>query len=130
MVILAIGTAPTGCGSKAAPVDTGAREVVQGYFEAVLKQDCDLAHGLLDADSQRRFPRPNFAALVKKYGELGFEPQSIKIRSCDEQGDRAIAHVSLIGKSAGKERRYRDAVSMQKTESGWRVILPKNLDRY
>jgi hypothetical protein len=128
--MLGAGLASTGCGSKAVPIDTGARDAVQSYFEALLGRDSDRAYGVLDPESQARVTLGQFAELTKKYGNLGFAPQSVKIRSCDEQGNIAIAHVFLMGKSATKERRYRDGVSLLKTEHGWRVVLPRELDRH
>jgi hypothetical protein len=102
---------------------------VQGYFEALLQHNWDRAYDVLDPDSQSRYSRAQFVDLAKKYGNVGFEPQSVKIRSCDEQQDKAIAHVFLIGASAGKERRYRDGISLRKTANGWRVVLPQDFSR-
>lgn len=123
-LVLSLAWACMGCGGKPAPADTGAREIVQNYFEALIQRDWNRAHDVLDPESQARYPRVRFVELARKYAALGFEPTSVKIRSCEEQGNQAIARVFLIGKAAAKERRYRDAVTLRRTENGWRVVLP------
>jgi hypothetical protein len=86
------------CGGEApAPrVGTGAREVVVKYFEALAQQDWETAYGQLHADTQKRIDRAAFERSARAYCKrLGFPLGKVFMRSCDEQGAKAIAQVIL-----------------------------------
>lgn len=113
-----------GCG-KSAPAGTGAREAAVAYYEALEQADWPAAYALLDAASRKRITPDQFARLGQRYRQgLGFQPASVHIRSCEEHGDEAIAHVTLTGKGSAGQVSYRDAVSLRSVEGAWRVVLP------
>ena len=62
------------------------------------------------------------------YRSLGFDPQRVYVRSCDEQGDRALAPVVLVG-ADGRRQRAKDAVALRQGSSGWGVILSPTFGR-
>jgi hypothetical protein len=112
-----------------APAGTGAREVVQAYYEALLRQEWAAAHGELDEDSRRRVGPEAFAALARTWRtSLGFEPQTVHVRSCEEQADGATAHVVLLGHDEARQR-YKDAVTLRRGPAGWGVVLPPSFGR-
>jgi hypothetical protein len=114
-----------GCGRPPArPAGTGAREAAQGYFEALLRQDWPGAYRFLHADDRTRCGADQFARLAENYRRaFGFEPQAVRLQSCDENESVAVAHVVFTGR-AGRERRYKDAVTLRRGQEGWGVVLP------
>jgi hypothetical protein len=61
--------------------------------------------------------------------KLGFEPTAVLVRACEEHDTDATAHVILMGQSAAKEHRYKDAITMRRVENDWHVVLPKDFGR-
>jgi hypothetical protein len=116
-----------GCGRAPEPAaGTGARAAGLGWYEALVRQDWAAAYAALDAGSKKGLGQEEFARLARQYRlRLGFEPRAVRVRSCEEQGDRAIAHVTLTGRGPSRSQ-YRDAVALQRGESGWAVVLPPN----
>jgi hypothetical protein len=112
-----------GCGKKSEPpADTGAREAVQTYFEALIHQDWNQAYSLLDVDSKKRCNQEQFARLAQNYQRnLGFDPAKVIVQFCQENGDEATAHVVFTGGG-----RRRGAVVLRHTDAGWGVVLPSN----
>ena len=89
-----------------------------------MKQDWDKAYAVLDAESQTRCNAEQFARLAQNHrANLGFEPTGVQIRACDEQGDLATAHLVLTNGASAKGRRYREAITLRRSEEGWRVVL-------
>jgi hypothetical protein len=119
-----------GCGRAPEPAaGTGAREAGLGWYEALVRQDWPAAYAALDPGSKTGLGVGEFARLARQYRRrLGFEPRAVRVRSCEEQGDRAIAHVTLTGRGASRSL-YRDAVALRRGESGWAVVLPPNFGR-
>jgi hypothetical protein len=106
---------------------TGARESTRAYYEAVIQQDWQKAYATLDPQSQQRFSSQQFSRLAQSYRSgLGFEPDAIHVRACEERGTDATAHVVLTGQAGTKSHRYKDAVTLRRGDSGWRVVLPAN----
>jgi hypothetical protein len=120
-----------GCGSTAKEdKGTGAKQCVQNYFQAIVDQDWLKAYTALDESGQRRWDSKQFAELARRYRrELGFEPDQVFIRSCEEQGTEARAHVVLTGPSASKDGRSKDALVLRRGETGWHVVLPATFGR-
>lgn len=121
-----------GCGQgPAQPEDTGSREVVQKFFEALLKEDWPTAHALLHLDSQKHYPLNRFTDLARSYHrQLGFASAQVYVRSCEERGPEATAHVNIVGLTANqKRRRYEDGILLRRDQSQWRVVLPKTFGR-
>ncbi len=123
LVLLLVAT--SGCQSKPQPVDTGARSVAQGYFEALIRQDWSEAHQALHPSSRARYSLAEFTRLARTYRQsLGFEPQSVRVRFWEEHGEEATVYVVLSGSAAGQERRYKDALVLRLGNSTWGVSLP------
>jgi hypothetical protein len=118
-----------GCSSPAAPAPagTGAREAAQGFYDAIVGQDWARAYAALHPDSQASRSAERFSTLAKAYRHnLGFEPDKVTVRTCDEQGRKAIAHVVISGQSSAQARHFKDAVTLRVGPSGWSVVLPPN----
>lgn len=124
---LLVGGVLVGCGpATEEPAQTGAKECLQGYYEALIRKDWPRAYGFLDARSQRRCGLQPFIGLAQRYhSQLGFEPEAVQVRACEERGAEATGHVVLTGRAGNHPRRYKDAVTLRRSE-GWRVVLPAN----
>ncbi|MFO0927347.1 MAG: nuclear transport factor 2 family protein [Gemmataceae bacterium] len=123
--------AMVGCGKPAPPItDTGAREVVRNYYEALVARDWPRAYSGLHPDVRRAVTPAAFARWAEGYHRgLGFAAQEVHLRSCDEQGDRAVAHVVLSGAAQHRRRQYRDGVTLRRVADGWYVDPPAGLSR-
>jgi hypothetical protein len=101
--------------------------VAASFFQALLNQDRSSAYALLDEPSKARVSREQFNLLAASYRRnLGFEPEDVRIRACEEQGSMAMAHVVIVGHDAKRTRRYRDAVQVLRSNGGWLISLPYN----
>lgn len=111
--------------APAPPVDTGSRQVVTIYFESLAAQDWDRAYAQLHPDSQKRFDRKAFEHAARGYGKrLGFPLGKVTIRSCDEQGEKAVAQV-ILGDAAGSmKHRFQEGMILRRSGDAWRVMLP------
>jgi hypothetical protein len=98
---------------------------VRQFFAGVVDQDWSSAYGALHADGRKRLSVEQFTRLAREYRRgLGFEPTSAHVRSCEERGDEAVAHVTLTGQAAGHQRLHKDAVTLRRGAAGWGVVLP------
>ncbi|HZY84976.1 MAG TPA: hypothetical protein VFE78_09105 [Gemmataceae bacterium] len=114
-----------GCGGKAAPPPCEAEGAVRQFFAGVVDQDWPAAYGALHADGRKRVTVEQFTRLARQYRRgLGFEPTAAHVRSCEERGDEAVAHVTLTGQAAGHQRFHKDAVTLRRGADGWGVVLP------
>jgi len=120
-----------GCsGSPQQASGTGAKECVQAYYEALIQKDWPQAYAALDPQDQRRCSSQQFGELARNYrNTLGFEPVAVRIWACEERGTEATAHVTLTGRAAKKESRYKDGVTLRRGDDGWHVVLPPNFGR-
>ena len=118
-----------GCGSKPGPVtDTGSRDAVKAFCNAVVSRDWKAAHRCLSPAARARWSEAQFARAGAAYrAGLGFEPRSARLRTCEEQADRAVAHVVFHGD--GQRQRYRDSFTLERAEGGWRVTLPPSFGK-
>ena len=124
-VLLAAG-AVAGCNSAPPPADTGAREVVEQYCAALLQRDWERAYAALHPDSRAGCSAEQFARFAARYRrDLGFEPEPVHVRFCQELGTRAVAHIVWKGQKAARERFYKDTVALRQTQPGWGVVLPR-----
>jgi hypothetical protein len=123
---LTILLAAIGCREKPAPPpSTGARKIVEAFYEALIRDDGASAYAALHPRSRAQWPPDAFARSGQHYiRALGFVPKTVRIRSCEERGREAIAHVFLVGQADAREKRFRDAVTLEQTADGWGVILP------
>jgi tRNA-binding protein len=81
--------------------------------------------GPVRSDSQKEVDTEQFASLAKRYRDsIGFKPDGVHVRSCEEQGRNAVAHVVLIGRSGAKRLAFKDGAVLRRGKEGWRVILP------
>src|SRR5947209_1066430 len=94
---LLVVAALSGCGRGAElPPDTGARQRVKQFFEAILMQDWPAGYAALDARSQKLCSQQQFSRRAKAYrAELGFEPATVRVQFCAEDDDQATARVVL-----------------------------------
>jgi hypothetical protein len=128
LCVLLVGGLLIGCSrSPEQPPGTGAKECVQGYFEALIRQDWSRAYASLDPASQKRSTSQQFNRLAQTYhSNLGFEPDAVHVGACEERGAEATAHVVLTGRAGTKSHRYKDAVTLRRDDDGWHVVLPPN----
>ena len=129
-IVLLMGLAGCGGASPPTPVDTGSREAIGVYFGGILRQQWQPAYAVLHPDTQKRFTQEQFILQARAYRKkIGFEPDGLHIRSCEEQGTDAIAHIVLTGRSPGHKRRYSDGVVLRHHAGGWRIVLPPTFGR-
>ena len=128
---LLLAGATAGCRPAPAPSPgTGAREVVRGYYEALIGQDWATAYAALHPEIRSRYGLEQFTRQARHYRRgLGFEPQAVQVRSCEEHGAEAIAHVALTGRGAARHRRYQDGAVLRRSAGGWGVVLPDHFGR-
>jgi hypothetical protein len=113
-----------GCGGEAPPAGTGAEGVVRDYCEALLQQDWPRAYGALHPESKAKVRPEEFARGMKQQRQrFGFEPEGVAVRSCEERGNEAIAHVIFRGRVGGKQRFYKDAFTLRRAGEAWTVVL-------
>jgi hypothetical protein len=124
---LLLGGILLGCGRvPEEPPGTGAKECAQTFFEALIHRDLPKAYAALDPQSQTRCSSQQFSVLAQRYHtNLGFAPQEVQVWACEERGTEAIAHVVLTGRTTIHHRRYKDAVTLRRTDH-WRVVMPSN----
>jgi hypothetical protein len=116
-----------GCGTaRPTTPHPGAEEAARGYYEAIRLRDWGRAYELLHPDTRGRWTAEGFARAGAEYRRrLGFEPEALHVRSCEEQGDEAKAHVVFEGHVAGKQKLFKDAAELRRSASGWGVVLPQ-----
>jgi hypothetical protein len=115
-----------GCGGgPAAPTGTGSSVVAQDYYEALVRKDWTAAYTALHPDSRAKVSAAQFARQAEAYRrQLGFEPLQVALRSCEEHGAEALAHVVLKGDAAGRTRSFKDAIVLRQAGADWCVVLP------
>src|SRR5262245_5380375 len=119
-----LGAVLVGCGGAREAPGTGAKECVRAYFEALVQNDMARAYTSLDPQTQKRWSLSRFEQLARQYRtNVGFDPDTVHFRSCEERGNEATAHVVLTGGPSSQEHRFKDAVSLRRGEEGWRVVL-------
>ena len=126
--------AVAGCGTDpAAPsarAKTGAEAVAKSYFEALVRKDWPGAYKTLSAESKASCGSDQFAKLAEKQlGGLGFEPSEVRLHSCDERTDEAIAHASLKGRVGSSQRFRKQTVALRREGGTWAVVLPSAFGR-
>jgi hypothetical protein len=124
---LLVGSVLIGCGrAPEQPLESGAKECVRGYFEALMRKDWPRAYASLDPRSQKRCSSQQFSRLAQSYQRnLGFEPEAVQVRACEERGMEATAHVVLTGRTATHTHRYKDAITLCRNDE-WHIVLPPN----
>jgi hypothetical protein len=119
-----------GCSTPQTTVGTGAREVGQSFFEALVKKDWRVAYAALHPNSQAACNVEEFGRRAERYRRsLDFEPEAVHVRSCEEHGAEAVMHVVFLSEKHAGGRLFRDAVTLRTTPTGWAVILPDNFGK-
>jgi hypothetical protein len=124
-----LGTVATaGCGSApTSTADTGAEAVARSYCDAVLRQDWPAAYALLHADSRARLDAAAFARQASKQRRrMGFEPDEVVLRSCEEHDGEAVAHIVYHGRADGHRHSFRDGLTLRRDPAGWKIDLPQS----
>ena len=126
LVVILPGCTP----SSPPPPDTGAKHCVREFYEALIQKDWPKAYAALDRQDQKRCSPQQFSQLAQSYrAGLSFEPQAVVIQVCEERGAEATAHVVLTGRANEKEIRYRDGVTLRRSDDEWFVVLPSGFGR-
>jgi hypothetical protein len=116
----------TGCGQAPTPAGTGAEEAARRYAFALLQQDWADAYAQVHPDSRAWCSAESFARRAQVYRRgLGFEPRTVRLRSCEERGDEAIARFVFTGSAAGRQRFFKEAVTLNRSGAGWGVVLSR-----
>lgn len=117
-----------GCGAPP-PAGTGAKESAQGFYEALVAKDWPRAYSAVAAESKAGLSVEQFAKLGEAYRRgVGFDPQTVRLTACDENGAGAVAHVTLTGPGAGRHR-YKDAITLRRDDDRWVVVLPSGFGK-
>lgn len=113
--------------TTAPEAETGARQVVIAYFEALAHQDWHAAYQQLHPDTQKSIDRAAFERRARVYCKrLEFPIGKVLVRSCDEQGEKAVAQVILTDVAGSMKHRFREGAILQQAPGGWRLVLPSN----
>jgi len=121
-----------GCGSTRPtdPGDTGSKAAVLAYFQGILRKDWQSVYAMLTPETQKKFSPQRFESQAKVTRlRIGFEPEDVHIRSCEENGNDATAHVILLTKNPTHKRRFVDGITAKRIEGQWRIVLPDNYGR-
>lgn len=115
-----------GCGGgPAAPPLSASGSVAQDYYGALVRKDWPAAYTTLHPDSRAKMSADQFTRKAEVYRrQLGFEPQQVAVRACEEHGAEAMAHVVVKGDGAGRQRSFKDAIVLRQDGTGWGVVLP------
>jgi hypothetical protein len=128
--VLAAGALAGCAGEPERPAGTGAEAAVRGYYEALLRHDWGAAYAALAPEDRARVSAEQFTALARNYWRrLGFEPQGVRVRACEEHGAEAVAHVTLMGRAGARQRFHKDAVTLRRGPAAWGVVLPPRFGR-
>ena len=115
----------SGCGSESSErVDTGSTQVAQNFFTALREQQWDLAYDLVHIDCKVRVGGAQFRQLAGAYRkQIGFEPESVVVRSCEESGGEAKAHIAFRGRAGTDQKFFKDAIRLKQQGEKWFVVL-------
>ena len=73
----------------------------------------------------KRLTTEQFGRQTQAYRKrLGFDPEEVHIRSCEEHGSKAIAHVVLVGHLDGQRKQFRESVALRLSDGKWAVLRP------
>ncbi len=115
-----------GCGgsSDPAPTDTGARDAVRAFADAVVRRDWPAAQALLAPDSRPAWSPAEFARRGEAYRQrFGFEPTATHLRTVEERGDDATAHLDYSGSGTGRHH-FKETLTLRRRDGAWGVVVP------
>jgi hypothetical protein len=115
-----------GCGpAQPTALHTGAEEAARDYYDAIRGSDWNRAYELLYPQSRARWNATGFARAAEEYRRgLGFDPEAVRIRSCEQQGEEAKVHLVFEGHVGGKQKFFKEATELRRSEAGWGIVLP------
>jgi hypothetical protein len=121
----------SGCASSAPGRSRGEAEaVLVSFYDALIRKDWPAAHAVLHTATRATCSLDEFTPRARAYRQrLGFEPRQVLVRFCEEQEDIALAHVVLVGRQDGKERSFRDAITLRHDGTSWGIVLPTRFGR-
>jgi hypothetical protein len=110
-----------GCVASSGVGTTGAEEVARQYYGSIVRSNWADAYAVVQPDSTGTPSAARFAEQAKRFRQqLGFEPEQVVVRSCEEQSHSAFAHVVIKGGG----RSYKHAIVLRKVGEDWRVVVP------
>jgi hypothetical protein len=118
----------TGCGRvEAVPEPPGAEVAVSQFLEALKRRDWEHAYAVVHPESKKRCDAKRFATLAEQYfRNLGFAPDEVHLRSCQEHGEEAVSHIVWTGHDQGQARSYKDGFTLRRIADGWAVVLARS----
>ena len=121
LIALAVG----GCGARqsTAHAESGASATTTTFFGSVINEDWPTAYQALHPDERARLTLEQFADRAVQYRRnLILTPKSVVIRSCEEHGDTATAHITITARDS-RHHQFRDAVTLRRSGAAWGVVL-------
>ena len=115
-----------GCGGppEPGPTDTGAREAVRAYADAVVRHDWPAGYALLAPEARKAWPPAEFARRGDAYRQkFGFDPTAAHVRTCEERGDDATARLDFSGTAADRHH-FKETLTLRRRDGAWGVVLP------
>ena len=119
-------TVVAGCGGppEPGPPDTGARDAVRAYADAVVRPDWPAAYALLAPTAHKVWPPAEFARRGDAYRhKFGFDPTAAHVRTCEERGDDATARIDFAGTAAGRHH-FKETLTLRRRDGTWGVVPP------
>jgi hypothetical protein len=114
----------SGCGTRhsASPADSAASATTTTFFTALINEDWPAAYQALHPGERARLTLEQFTGRAANYRQnLIFTPKSVVIRSCEEHGDTATAHITITARDS-RHHQFRDAVTLRRGVA-WGVVL-------
>src|SRR5262245_45425937 len=101
-----------GCSHTPAPTaDTGAKNAVQDYCDSLVRRDWKQAYAALHSDSRKQWTAEQFSRAAEAYRrKFSLDSAKVHIRSCEENGTQAVAHVVFASNAASKPQRYKEGL--------------------
>jgi hypothetical protein len=125
----AVALIAVGCGKShedPSAFDTGAKEAVRVFYSAIVNRDWPVAYAVVHPDGRRGWSQGQFAGRADTYRkQLGFEPITVRVPTCEEHGQEATAHLEISGKGGGRTI-YKDAITLRNFDGRWLIVLPAN----
>jgi hypothetical protein len=130
--LVAIALAVGGC-EKLPPAppktDTGAQQVAETFFAALVREDWIAAYQTLDPDSRARISKEQFVGRAQAAMKLiDFVPTEVNV-AVSEAGKQASAIAVYRGVAGASSKQYRDGTALKRTERGWAVVLRHNFGK-
>lgn len=118
----------TGCASAPEmPAGTGAAETAASFFAGLQTSDWNLAYSLVSPGKQKPVSLEQFTRQARAYrSHIGFDIEEVRMRSCEEHAEEALAHILLVGHAHGNRKQYREGLILRRVDGKWAVMLPSH----